>query len=129
VLAIPGILIILGAGTPCAKSTINLPRIMAAKKTAKKTTESAPADPTPAAKKAAKKAPAKKAAAPKEPATPKAAKAAKTAAAPKAAPALTAKASPDAIARAAYLNYRRRVELGLPGDSHGDWLEAERQLG
>ena len=26
-------------------------------------------------------------------------------------------------------NYRRRVELGLPGDSHGDWIEAERQLG
>ena len=37
-----------------------------------------------------------------------------------------AKPSPDAIARAAYLNYRRRVEQGLPGDSHGDWLEAER---
>jgi hypothetical protein len=34
----------------------------------------------------------------------------------------------DAIARAAYLNYRRRVEQGLPGDSRGDWLEAERQL-
>ena len=37
-----------------------------------------------------------------------------------------AKPSPDVIARAAYLNYRRRVEQGLPGDSHGDWLEAER---
>jgi hypothetical protein len=34
----------------------------------------------------------------------------------------------DSIARSAYLNYRRRVENGLPGDSHGDWLEAERQL-
>ena len=34
--------------------------------------------------------------------------------------------TPDALARAAYLNYRRRVEQGLPGDSHGDWLEAER---
>jgi hypothetical protein len=34
--------------------------------------------------------------------------------------------SPDVIARAAYLNYRRRIEQGLPGDSHGDWLEAER---
>ncbi|HEX7261102.1 MAG TPA: hypothetical protein VF258_04750 [Luteolibacter sp.] len=39
-----------------------------------------------------------------------------------------AKPSLDAIARAAYLNYRRRVEQGLPGDSHGDWLEAERQF-
>lgn len=37
-----------------------------------------------------------------------------------------AKLSPDVIARAAYLNYRRRIEQGLPGDSHGDWLEAER---
>ena len=37
-----------------------------------------------------------------------------------------AKLSPDALARAAYLNYRRRVEQGLPGDPHGDWLEAER---
>ena len=36
------------------------------------------------------------------------------------------KPSPDVIARAAYLNYRHRVEKGLPGDSHGDWLEAER---
>jgi hypothetical protein len=37
--------------------------------------------------------------------------------------------SREAVAHAAYLNYRRRVEKGLPGDSHGDWLEAERQLG
>lgn len=91
---------------------------MAAKKTAKKTVESAPKEPTaakaPVAKKAAKKATAKKAA-------PKAEKPA--AAKPSAQP------SPDSIARAAYLNYRRRVEQGLPGDSHGDWLEAERQLG
>lgn len=91
---------------------------MAAKKTAKKTTESAPPKQTPApvAKKAAKKA-----------ATKKAAKtAAKTAApAPKAA---APKVSTDAIARAAYLNYRRRVEQGLPGDRESDWLEAEKQL-
>ena len=46
-----------------------------------------------------------------------------------AAPKKTAKPSLDVIARAAYLNYRRRVEQGLPGDSHGDWLEAERQSG
>ena len=39
-----------------------------------------------------------------------------------------AKPSLDAIARAAYLIYRRRVEQGLPGNSHGDWLEAERQF-
>ncbi len=35
----------------------------------------------------------------------------------------------EAIARAAYLIYRRRVEQGLPGDSESDWLEAERGLG
>ena len=40
------------------------------------------------------------------------------------------KAAPslDAIAKAAYLNYRRRMELGLPGDDDSDWLEAERSL-
>jgi hypothetical protein len=84
---------------------------MAAKKTAKKTTESA-SPKAPVARKAAKKA---------APATRKspAAKAAKPA---------VSKVTTEAIARAAYLNYRRRVENGLPGDSHGDWLEAERQL-
>jgi hypothetical protein len=81
---------------------------MAAKKTAKKTTESAPPK-VPAAKKTAKKA----------------APAAEKAPAPKSA---APKVTTDAIARAAYLNYRRRVEQGLPGDSRGDWLEAERQL-
>lgn len=87
---------------------------MAAKKTAKKTDVTAPKEPAaPAAKKAAKKAAAKKA-----PAKKAATKAAKT-----------AKPSPDAIAKAAYLIYRRRIDLGLPGDSHGDWLEAEKQLG
>jgi len=30
------------------------------------------------------------------------------------------KPSIDAIARAAYLNYRRRLELGPPGNSHSD---------
>jgi len=77
----------------------------AAKKTTKTTKKEAPA--------AAKKAPAKKAAA-KKAAVKKAAKV----------PGVTV----EALARAAYLNYRRRVELGLPGDSDGDWLEAERQL-
>ncbi len=99
-------------------------KIMAAKKTAKKTTESAPTvakkEVMPAAKKVAKKKavdskiPAKKA-------TPAAEKT-RTAKVP-------VRLSPDAIARAAYLNYRRRVEQGLPGDAHGDWLEAESLLG
>jgi hypothetical protein len=78
---------------------------MAAKKTAKQAPESETA-PKPVAKKAAKKAVAKKAPAAKK---------------------VAAKPSLDTIARAAYLNYRRRVEQGLPGDSHDDWLEAERQ--
>ncbi len=96
---------------------------MATKKTASKTPESTsiPAEetPKPVAKKAAKKAAEKKV-----PAKTAAPAAAKKAPAKKAA----AKPSLDVIARAAYLNYRRRVELGLPGDSHGDWLEAERQF-
>ncbi len=84
-----------------------------------------------AAKKTAKKAPAKKAA--KEPTEKPAKKAAakKTAKkAAKSAPKPEKKILPsiDSVARSAYLNYRRRVENGLPGDSHGDWLEAERQL-
>jgi hypothetical protein len=78
---------------------------MPAKKTAKKAIATPKADAAPAAKKAA---PASK--------TSK-----KTAKAPVRPPL-------DAIARAAYLNYRRRVEQDLPGDSHGDWLEAEKQL-
>lgn len=81
------------------------PVMAAAKKTTKTTKKEAPA--------AAKKAPAKKAAA-KKVAVKKAAKG----------PVVTV----EALARAAYLNYRRRVEQGLPGDSDGDWLEAERQL-
>lgn len=58
-----------------------------------------------------------KKAATKVPATP----ASKKAAAP-------APPSLDSIARAAYLNYRRRVDEGLPGDSNDDWLTAVRQL-
>jgi len=79
---------------------------MAAKKAAKKATSP---DKAPA-KKAAKKTTAKKSA-------PKTIK-----------PDKKTLPSPDVIARGAYLNYRRRVENGLPGDSHGDWLAAERQL-
>jgi len=84
---------------------------MPAKKAAKKTSSESE---TPAAKKA----PAKKAAK----------KAAAKAPAKKSAP-VAASPSPDAIARTAYLIYRERVEKGLPGDQHGDWLEAERRLG
>lgn len=104
---------------------------MAAKKTANNITETTPNThteiPQTAAKKAAtktapaaKKVPAKKAVATKA--------AANSATAPAAKKTSTAKPSLDAVARAAYLNYRRRVERGLPGDSHGDWLEAERQF-
>ena len=84
---------------------------MAAKKTAKTPPVSAPVEPT-------------------TPAKPSAKKAAKTAGkeTPAAAKKAVAKPSLDAIARAAYLNYRRRVEQGLPGNSQGDWLEAERQF-
>lgn len=115
--------------------TPNLNQIMAAKKTAKKSTDSVPQLPAkpsaPAAKKAAKKAATKTAA--KKVATVPAPKATKTAAkkvsstpAPKAA---SKKPSFDEIARGAYLNYRSRIANGLPGDSHNDWLEAERKLG
>ena len=38
---------------------------------------------------------------------------------------VTPKPSIDAIAKAAYLNYRRRIENGMPGNSQSDWLEAE----
>ncbi|HVJ46323.1 MAG TPA: hypothetical protein VM511_08055 [Luteolibacter sp.] len=79
---------------------------MAAKKAAKKATSTDKAPAKKAAKKTAVKKTAQKA--------PKVEK--------KPAPSL------EAVARGAYLNYRRRVENGLPGDSHGDWLEAERQL-
>jgi hypothetical protein len=40
---------------------------------------------------------------------------------------IASRPSIDAIARAAYLNYRRRVEQGLPGDSQDDWLKAEKE--
>ena len=94
---------------------------MAAKKSAKKPAESAAAKaPAPVAKKAARKA-AKKAV-PTKTAT----KSTKPKA-PTTAQAAT-KITSDMIAPAAYLIYRRRVEQGLPGDSHSDWLEAERQL-
>lgn len=86
---------------------------MPAKKTTRKSIE-----PAAAPKKAA---PAKKAA--KKTAAKTATKTVKTVSAPPA-----PKVTPDMIARAAYLNYRRRIEQGLPGDRESDWLEAERQL-
>jgi hypothetical protein len=95
---------------------------MAAKKTAKKSTDSLAAAPVPkkTAKVAAKAVARKAAATPAKPPLPRAGKTA--------ASKVAAKPSPDAIARAAYLNYRRRVEQGLPGDTEGDWLAAERHF-
>jgi hypothetical protein len=46
----------------------------------------------------------------------------------KKAPAKKAALSIESVAKAAYLNYRRRVEKGLPGCHDSDWLEAERSL-
>lgn len=101
---------------------------MATKKIATKTTASAPQTaeetPKPVAKKAAK--PATKAAAKTASPAPASVPAIAKTPAP-AANKIAAKPSLDTIARAAYLNYRRRVEQGLPGNSHGDWLEAERK--
>jgi hypothetical protein len=96
---------------------------MAAKKTAKKTSGSASKEPKAPSKAAAKKAESavKKAVNPSVVA--EASRVVESVAAKK----VAVKPSLDAIARAAYLNYRRRVELGLPGDAKGDWLEAERQ--
>lgn len=104
---------------------------MAAKKTANKAAASTPKPAAKApAKKAAKKTTVKAAAEAPAPAAKKKTAAKKAAAKSAPAPVAKSPARPplDAIARAAYLNYRRRVEQGLPGDSHGDWLEAERQL-
>jgi hypothetical protein len=90
-----------------ASKVLNKPyprKIMPAKKTTKKVT----------AKKTVVKAAGKKAAVKKV--------------ATKKAPAKKAVLSIDALAKAAYLNYRRRVEQGLPGCHDSDWLEAERSL-
>ncbi len=85
-----------------------------AKKTEPKTKTTAPAKP--ATKPVAKK----------KPAAPKAkpvAKAAKPAAKP-VSPAYTQ----DDVALRAYFIAEKRQAHGLPGDEHGDWIEAERQL-
>lgn len=78
---------------------------------AKKTTKKVAAKKTAVKAAPAKKAPAKKAV---KKATKKAVK--------------QAPVSLEAVAKAAYLNYRRRVEQGLPGCHDSDWLEAERSL-
>jgi len=104
---------------------------MPAKKTAKKSPEAAsekPLAPSKKAVKGAKTAPAKPTIGKKIYSKKTTAKktVAKTPESKKAG--LAAKVSLDTIARAAYLNYRRRVENGLPGDSHGDWLDAEQMF-
>lgn len=81
---------------------------MSAKKAAKKAAPESPG--APAAKKAAKKATSAK----------KAAKSKSTTA---------ASAPPVDLEVSAYLNYRSRVENGLPGDDLGDWLAAEQSSG
>jgi hypothetical protein len=89
---------------PAKKST---PKVVAAKAPAAAPAKKAPAKK--AAKKAAKKVAVKKTAAKKP----------------------VAKVSPEnyeAIAHAAYLNYRRRMDLGLPGDHDSDWLEAVKSI-
>ncbi|PAW66565.1 MAG: hypothetical protein B9S38_13560 [Verrucomicrobiia bacterium Tous-C4TDCM] len=69
--------------------------------------------------------PAKKAA--KKAATEAAAKPpAKKAAAPKAEKSKTTGKAGHSTEVAAYLNYRSRVEKGLPGDPIGDWIAAEK---
>lgn len=78
------------------------------------------------AKKTTKKVAAKKTAVKAAPAKKTAAKNADEPAAGKAA--RKAAVSIEAVAKAAYLNYRRRMELGLPGCHDSDWLEAERSL-
>ena len=39
-----------------------------------------------------------------------------------------AKYTEDDVALRAYFISEKRQRLGLPGDSHADWVEAERQL-
>ncbi len=97
---------------------------MPAKKTTKKSSE-ASAPKAPAAKKHATKATSKAA---KKPVKTSAAGTTPEESAVSASLPAAVKATPDMIARAAYLNYRRRVEQGHPGDRESDWLEAERQL-
>lgn len=82
---------------------------MAAKKTTK---TAAPAPAKKATKTAVKKAATKKA--PAKSAAPRAKS--------------TPKASFDEITKAAYLIYRRRIALGMPGTPESDWLQAEKEV-
>jgi hypothetical protein len=120
VLAITGKFDYCASSFSCAPLATHFRNTMATKKNTSKTTEASPQETSkPIAEKSAKKVAVKKLPAKKSaPATAKKTPAKKP----------TTKPSLDVIARAAYLNYRRRVELGLPGDSHGDWLEAEKQF-
>ena len=52
----------------------------------------------------------------------------KTAPAKAAVPKKAAACTPDEVALRAYFIAEKRSKLGLPGDSHSDWIEAERQL-
>jgi hypothetical protein len=56
----------------------------------------------------------------------------KPAAAKKTAPATAAQKQPaftnEDVALRAYFISEKRLRLGLPGDAHSDWIEAERQL-
>ena len=99
-----------------------------AKKTVKKAAKKAATKKT--AKKAAKKT-AKKAA--KKTVTKKATKkvvkkAAKKVAQKRTRNALPQEVSSEKISHAAYLNYMSRLDQGMYGDEHGDWLAAEAGL-
>lgn len=123
-------------GKPGTLSAISntTPTIMPAKKTTKKVAAKKPAAKKVSAKKATKKKASSTTKKEVKKASPK--KAGKKAVAKKATVKKTTKtpktkkpvASLEAIAKAAYLNYRRRMELGLPGDNDSDWLEAERSV-
>ena len=52
----------------------------------------------------------------------------KPAAAKAAVPKKAAAYTQDDVALRAYFIAEKRSKLGLPGDSHSDWVEAERQL-
>lgn len=74
--------------------------------------------------------PAKKTARKTVAAEPKAAKTAKKKTAPRKTAARAKKSGPstDEIATAAYLNYRKRIEHGIPGNHESDWIQAEQEL-
>lgn len=93
-----------------------MPAKKAAKKTAAKTTAKKAVKKV--AKEASKKVARKTAPASSKPGTEK----------PSGVPTAVKMPSTDAIARLAYLNYLHRMQNGLPGDAHGDWIAAERKL-